>query len=82
MMKNKLGGVCLFGIFMLGVIWSSGYAHASQDAPNDPYAIQCIDGKCYYITGKQVPAVALAKFEKELATEQAKQEKEEGTESE
>ena len=50
--------------------------HASQDAPNDLYAMQCVDGTCYYATGKQIPENVLKQFEKHLADEMAKLEKE------
>lgn len=51
---------------------------ASQDAPDDLYAMQCIDGTCYYATGKQVPENVLKKFEKDMAAEMAKIEQEQG----
>lgn len=57
-------------------------AHASQDAPNDLYAMQCIDGTCYYATGKPIPKAVLEKFEKQMAVEMAKISQEQGEESE
>lgn len=71
-----VGMISLSAITLLYVL--SAKAHASQDAPDDLYAMQCVEGKCYYATGKQIPAATLAQFEKHLADEMAKIEQEEG----
>ena len=70
-------GMVALSVITLGFVLSTK-AHASQDAPNDLYAMQCIDGQCYYATGKKVPEDVLKKFEKHLADEMAKLEQEEG----
>lgn len=69
----------VLGFVFVGFLIST-VAYASQDAPNDLYAMQCIDGTCYYATGAKVPDVVLKKFEQEMAAELAKQEKQEGDE--
>jgi len=71
--------VCLSAFMLMFVL--SKQAKASQDAPNDLYAMQCVEGTCYYATGKKIPKETLAKFEKHLADEMAKIEKEEGAAS-
>lgn len=69
----------VFGVIALLLSFN---AMASQDAPDDLYAMQCVDGTCYYATGKQVPERVLKDFEKELAAVAARIEKEEVPESE
>lgn len=76
-MISFIVGMIALSVITLGFVLSTK-AHASQDAPNDLYAMQCIDGKCYYATGKKVPEDVLKKFEKHLADEMAKLEQEEG----
>ena len=76
MKKNSsvIGWVCMTGLLLA----LSAQGHASQDAPNDLYAMQCIEGVCYYPTGKRVPDDVLMKFQQQLAAEMAKAEQEEG----
>lgn len=74
-------GMALLSVITLSFVLSTK-AHASQDAPDDLYAMQCVDGQCYYATGKRVPEDVLKKFEKHIAEEMAKLEKEEGGASE
>lgn len=70
--------VWMVGLSVISLLYVlSTKAHASQDAPDDLYAMQCVDGTCYYPTGKPIPEATLAKFEKHLADEMAKLEKEE-----
>lgn len=64
--------------WVFSLIMLSSVAYASQDAPNDLYAMQCVEGKCYYATGKEVPEQVLAAFEKQMNDEMVKLEKEEG----
>lgn len=80
-MISFMVGMVSLSVITLAFVLSTK-AHASQDAPNDLYAMQCIDGQCYYATGKKVPEDVLKKFEKQLADEMAKLEKEEGDTSE
>jgi ethanolamine ammonia-lyase large subunit len=71
------GGV---GLAMTIVLIACCYvvkANASQDAPDDLYAMQCVDGKCYYATGKEVPKDVLVKFQQYMTEAMAKLEKEE-----
>lgn len=75
------GGVGLAMAIVLIAYCSVGKANASQDAPDDLYAMQCVDGKCYYATGKEVPKDVLTKFQQYITEEMAKIEKEEGAES-
>ncbi|QXO10309.1 hypothetical protein pEaSNUABM37_00350 [Erwinia phage pEa_SNUABM_37] len=72
MMNKLLGIVALLVSFNV---------MASQDAPDDLYAMQCVDGTCYYATGKQIPENVLKKFEQEMAAEMAKIEQEQGEQS-
>jgi len=67
-----LGGLCAFALVMTVLTWLSGPAHASQSAPDDMWAVQCLDDKCYYVTGKEVPPAVLAKYEKQMTEEMAK----------
>lgn len=73
-------GVGLLCVITLSFVLSTK-AHASQDAPDDLYAMQCVEGKCYYATGKEVPKDVLTKFQQYITEEMAKIEKEEGAES-
>lgn len=74
MKKNSvITGLLVFAALLFTL---STKARASQDAPDDLYAMQCVDGKCYYATGKEVPKDVLAKFQQYITDEMAKIEQE------
>jgi hypothetical protein len=74
--KGFAAGIAVLCAVTLSFVLSTK-AHASQDAPDDLYAMQCVDGKCYYATGKEVPKDVLVKFQQYMTEAMAKLEKEE-----
>lgn len=71
LMLGFCGGVTLAMAIVLIAYCSVGKANASMSAPDDPYAIQCMGDKCYYITGKEVPVAVLKKLEQEAIVDMA-----------